>query len=101
VGRRQISADGEVGERVFHAIEIGTDDWVYSGPRWAGVLVSDWQHLITQIADLIGEGKVYNLHSPVGAWQPIDRAGNTWLEREYLAPHQYLPRLIPKEGIGG
>ena len=65
---RQIRALGLTGELIFHAEEIGAGD-VYA-------------------LEIPG--------APAGRVN-IDRAGNIWLDHEYLAPHQYLPRLIPEK----
>ena len=93
---RTVRCCGINGAQVFHAIEIATDRWHWTTPDRSGILIATWESLITSVADLIGEGTIYSLQSHLSPPQNIDRAGNTWLEHEYLCPHQYLPRLIPK-----
>lgn len=91
---RQIRGLGIAGEQVLHAEEIPGDDWrAVDCERSAGICRYDRQMLITRIADMIGAGLIYWLDLPASTHN-IDRAGNIWLDREYLAPHQYLPALI-------
>jgi hypothetical protein len=80
--------------------QVGDFEEVYPGEwrgvdmeRSAGICIYTWEMLITRIADLIGAGHVYILEPYIS----IDRAGNIWLDHEYLAPHQYLPKLIPEK----
>lgn len=92
---RHIRAEDVNGAPVFHAIEYAPGRWHWTGPDHSGVYIADYEHVITRLADLIGEGKVSFLIA-CGPRVPIDRAGNTWLGHQYLAPHQYLPLLIPE-----
>lgn len=98
---------------VFHAVEITPDPdmfggdfrWHYTGLWSNAIIVANRESLITAIADLIGAGELNRLeiYEPgAGPQLPhlIDRAGNIWLDsepgpgRDYLAPADYLPRLI-------
>lgn len=92
---RHVRAEGINGDQVLHAEEIGPDDWrAVDIERNGGICIYNRESLITRIADLIGDGYIYRLLAVNGAMASIDRAGNIWLEHEYLAPHQYLPLLI-------
>lgn len=96
---RHVRGLGINGEQVFHGEEIAPDDWrAVDIDRPRGLARYDREHLITRLADLIGEGHLYQLVGGVGStaiYVDIDRAGNTWLNHQYQAPHQYLPELIP------
>lgn len=85
---------GLSGEPILHALPVEPDLWhAVDYERSAGVSIYNRESLITRIADLIGEGHVYQLD--IKDWRgSIDRAGNVWLDHEYLSPHQYLPKLI-------
>lgn len=91
---RMIHGEGINSEQVLHAIEIEPDLWhMVDFQRCAGISRYTRETLITRLADLIACGHVYRLDSE--AWRvDIDRAGNIWLEHEYVPPHQYLPKLI-------
>ncbi len=89
-----IRAYGIKGEQILHAIPVEPDLWHgVDFQRPAGVCIYYREAMITRIADLIGEGHVYQLEIKDWRGQP-DRAGNVWLDHEYLSPHQYLPKLI-------
>lgn len=102
MSNRRIRGEGINGEQILDFEEIGPDDWRgVDLERSRGICVYMRQGVITRLADLIGAGHVYRLGgfkgpSGIYAFIDIDRAGNIWLEHEYLAPHQYLPRLIPE-----
>ena len=91
---RAIRADGINREQVAHAVELAPDQWhMVDFQRCAGISFYNRENLITRLADLIAGGHIYWLD--IDAWRgTIDRAGNIWLDHEYLAPHQYLPKLI-------
>jgi hypothetical protein len=93
---RHIRAEDINRAQVFHAIEVHTDLWHWTAPGYPGVFIASWESLITTIANMIGEGRFSWLIARAPGL-PVDKAGNTWIDHEYLAPHQYLPRLIPKE----
>jgi hypothetical protein len=84
--------------------EIAAGDWRgVDAERSAGLCIYTWETLITRVADLIGGGygrKRYidqiEVSDPAALVQ-VDQVGNTWIDHEYLAPHQYLPRLIPEK----
>jgi len=89
------------GAQTAHFEEIAPGDWRgVDAERSAGISTYQWETLITRIADLIGGGfarKQYIDHFDTNkAHVQLDAIGNTWLDHEYLAPHQYLPRLIPE-----
>lgn len=94
---REIYLRDIMGAHVFHAIEIGSEEfaWLWTAPDYSGMMRSAWEHLITTLADRVSRGEVSLITS--GPPVNIDRAGNTWLDHEYLAPHQYLPRLVPEK----
>lgn len=88
---------------VLHLEEIAPGDWRgVDIERSAGICIYTWETIITRIADLIGQGftgkrYVWSLEiSTPPARIQIDGSGNTWIDHEYLAPHEYLPRLIPE-----
>jgi hypothetical protein len=82
------------GASILHALPVEPDLWhAVDFQRAAGVSIYNRESLITRMADLIGEGHLYSLD--IKDWRGyIDRAGNIWLDHEYLSPHQYLPTLI-------
>ena len=90
--------------QVLHLEEIASGDWRgVDVERNSGICIYTWEMIITRIADLIQGGYtgktkyIYTLEiSQPPARAQIDMAGNIWLDHEYLAPHQYLPRLIPE-----
>ena len=89
-----IRGQGLNGDQILHAIPVEPDLW-HAVDHWrsAGVSIYTRESLITRIADMIGEGHLYSLD--IKDWRgQIDRAGNVWIDREYLSPHQYLPRMI-------
>ena len=92
--RGDIRGYGIAGESVLHAIPVEPDRWhAVDLERTGGVCIYTRETLITRIADLIGEGHIYQLD--ISAWRgSIDRAGNVWLNHEYLSPQQYLPKMI-------
>jgi hypothetical protein len=96
---REIYLRDIMGATTFHAIETGSEEfaWLWTAADYSAMIRSDWEHLITTLADRVHAGDV----SLVTDWHKppanIDKAGNTWLDHEYLAPHQYLPLLIPEK----
>jgi hypothetical protein len=83
-------------DQIGHFEEIAPGDWRgVDYERSAGICVYTWEMLITRIADLIGGGVVHRMETPKDR-ADIDRARNIWIEHAYLAPHEYLPRLIPE-----
>jgi hypothetical protein len=82
------------GEQVIHALPVEADLWhAVDFQRTEGVCIYTRRALITRLADLIGAGHIYQLD--IKDWrEDIDRAGNVWYDHEYLAPNQYLPKLI-------
>jgi hypothetical protein len=91
---RQVRLLGINCESVGHFEEVYPGEWRgVDLQRTGGISVYPWEMLITRIADLIGGGHVYQMEP----YMNIDRAGNIWLDHEYLAPHQYLPKLIPEK----
>lgn len=79
--------------------EIAPDDWRgVDHERSAGICIYTREQVITRIADLLAD--VYKIDgTPLacGHFVTPDRAGNIWLDHEYLPPSAYLPRLIPEE----
>ena len=93
---RHVRAHGLHGEQVLHAEEIAPGEWrAVDVERSAGLSAYNREALITRIADLTGAGLVYQLQAGDRLPLVIDRAGNVWLEGEYLSPREYLPRVIP------
>jgi hypothetical protein len=88
------------GAQIVHIMEIDPGSWIgVDFERSRGICLYSWENVITRLGDLIGAGHVYRLDGFVKVGAPfieIDRAGNIWLDHEYLAPHQYLPLLIPE-----
>lgn len=92
------------GAQILHFEEIAPGDWRgVDFDRSRGIAIYSWETAITRIANLIGPDHrgdrfLYELEiSEPPAHASIDRAGNIWLDHEYLAPHQYLPALIPEK----
>jgi len=77
--------------------EITVNDWRgVDFQRSAGICIYTWEMLITRLADLIGDGHVWTLQAGHEVPVSIDRAGNIWLDHEYLPPHKYLLLLVPR-----
>jgi hypothetical protein len=92
------------GTQTAHFEEIAPGDWRgVDAERNRGLAIYQWETLITRLADLIGGGALRSRHIDVldisdpSAYAQLDGVGNTWIDHEYLAPHQYLPRLIPEK----
>jgi hypothetical protein len=83
--------------QVAHFEEIAPGDWRgVDIERPSGISIYNREMLITRLANLITAKHFHRLallNPPAEIY--IDDAGNTWIDHEYLAPHQYLPRLIP------
>lgn len=100
--------------QVFHALRIG-GQWVWTEPAMCGIgLCSGGQYVISKMADRLfpfrpqrdqpddRNGSIIariELSAPVPAEAPlafltIDRAGNSWVGREYLPPDKYLPMVL-------
>ena len=103
---RRVRLEGINGQQIGDFEEINPGDWRgVDFQRSAGICIYTWQGLITRLADLIGDGAVYRLGGALASSNPvpfvdIDRARNIWLGPDYMAPHQYLPLLIPKTAAG-
>lgn len=79
---------------VLHALPIKPEGWHgVDCQRNRGICIYTRESLITRIADMIGEGLLYFLDIN-DTRLIIDRAGNVWVNHEYLSPDQYLPKLI-------
>jgi hypothetical protein len=99
--RREVYLRDIFGAHVFHAIEIGTEDiaWLWTAAEFGAMIRGTWEHLITAIADRVGAGEmsiVTIMNDLSQSIIHIDKAGNTWLDHEYLDSSRYLPRLVPE-----
>jgi hypothetical protein len=101
---RHIRGREIAGNQTAHFEEIAPGDWRgVDAERNRGISIYQWETLITRLADLIGGGALRSRYidtldiSDPNALIQIDQVGNTWINHEYLAPHQYLPLLIPEK----
>ena len=91
---------------VFHAEEIGPDDWRWTTPEMSGMARGNWEALIGWIDNTIGSldygslqytGHDFTDHRDLY----FDKhRRNQWLDGEYLAPNQYLIKVIPRAPRG-
>ena len=86
---------------VFHAIEANPDEWYWTEPGMSEICRGDRKGLISWVDNKIaglGYGNIEVTPVPGGQYVPCafdkDRR-NIWVGDEYLAPHEYLLRLIP------
>ena len=95
------------GNHVFHAEEIGPDDWRWTGPDLSGLARGNWEALIAWIDNKIGgldfgalkyHGRTYDDQCELHFDK--DRR-NQWFGGEYLAPNQYLVKVIPRQADDG
>jgi len=114
-GRHEIRAINIYGSWCWHALRLGPDEWIYTGPGQPGMIYAPRQSVITALADLIMTsrarpadseqmtGPVIRIESSYrpGMIEPIDAAGNTWAGREYLPPDKYLPLMVPEDDDSG
>ena len=90
--------------QVFHAEEIAAGDWRYTGLDWSGLVAGSREHVITALANLIGQrgraGGLQRIWRVISTDQPtgfhLDELGNTWIDGRYCAADVYLPTLIPE-----
>ena len=89
--------------RVFHAIEANPDEWYWTEPGLSGICRGDRKALISWVDNKIGTldyGEVEVTSPSGGTYIPCHfgkERRNLWVGDEYLAPHEYLVRLIPEQ----
>ncbi len=100
--KREVFLSDVNGAHVFHAIEATPDEWYWTEPGMSGICRGDRHALISWVDNKIGTldyGKIDVSPLPGGQYIPchFDKARrNLWVGDEYLAPHEYLLRLIPQ-----
>jgi hypothetical protein len=86
---------------VFHGIEANPDEWYWTEPNMSGICRGNRESLISWIDNKIGGleyGEIEITPLPGGQYYPCTfdkHRRNLWVGGEYLAPHEYLVRLIP------
>jgi hypothetical protein len=102
---REIRLSDIFGNYVFHAEEIGPDNWRWTTPEMSGMISGNWEALIASIDNMIGgldygslyyHGHVYSDHAEL--YFDKNRR-NQWIDGEYLAPNQYLIKVIPRQKL--
>lgn len=103
--RHEVELVGVDGATLWHAVRIGPDEWVATGPKWTRVGFFSREALISRFEEEIalssrepymGIGR--SLRGNRGlitiSIGPLNLA---WINHEYLPPEKYLPLAIPED----
>ena len=99
--KREVFLSDLNGCHVFHAIEANPGEWYWTEPGLSGICRGDRKTLVSWVDNKIGTldyGNLKVIPPPSGSYIPFyfdKERRNLWVGDEYLAPHEYLLRLIP------